>query len=96
VPRVERAVDDEPVVGVDLALHGVAFYPHDVGGELVPDEPVVEVDVALDVVGGGGGEAGRDPAEVEVGYEKWTPSTEGFSIPSGGIHDGEVTPADLH
>jgi hypothetical protein len=34
--------------------------------------------------------------ETEVGYEKWTPSTEGFSIPSGGIHDGEVTPTGLH
>src|SRR5215207_5698331 len=34
--------------------------------------------------------------KTEVGYEKWTPSTEGFSILRGGIHDGEVTPAGLH
>jgi transposase InsO family protein len=37
-----------------------------------------------------------DRREYEVGYEKWTPSTEGFSILIGGIHDGEVTPAGLH
>src|SRR3569832_1333025 len=42
--RFERAVDDEHVFPVNFIFHGVAFDPHDVGGELNPDQPLVEVD----------------------------------------------------
>ena len=61
VGGADGAVDDEDVAVVDSGTdHGVARDANEVGGGGALDEKLVEVERRLDVLFGGGGEAGYD------------------------------------
>src|SRR5690606_7950174 len=71
VSRLDRAVHDDDVAGVDAGLyHGVALDLGEVRRRRVRDAVLVEADLPIDVIVGGAREPGRDAGEVERELER--------------------------